>query len=112
MSVDHRASIIYGIKISSEERKNLPRSFLEEYEDEIHPINSYDDNTEYIVGIVIHSVAEGYYSPVSPMDMDIFTIKCPEYIEEMFWNIENNPELINAVPRLTYRKFYLVGVIS
>lgn len=112
MSVNHRASIIYGIKISAETHKNLPESFLEKYEDEIHPINSYDDDTEYIVGIILHSVAEGYYSQMSPMDLDAFTIKCPNHIEEMFWDIENNSELADAVPRPTYRRFYLVGVIS
>lgn len=113
MSIDHRASIIYGIKISAEERENLPRSFLEKYEDEIYPINSYDDNTEYIVGIVIHSVAEGYYSEFTLKSIRVWDSPyLPDYFEELFWNIEHNLELASAVPRPTYRKFYLVGVIN
>lgn len=114
MSVDHRASIIYGIKISAEECKNLPRSFLEKYEDYIHPVNAYDDNTEYIVGVVILSVAEGYYCDFNPNTIKSWSspFYAPDLYEKMFYRIEMDPELIHAVPRPTERKYYLVGVIS
>lgn len=113
MSVDHRASIMYGIKISAEERSRLPRDFLEKYEDDIYPINAWDENTEYIVGVIVRSVAEGYYSEFSPKNIEIWdTPLLLEYYKELFWNIEDNPELVDAVPRPTERKFYLVGVIS
>ena len=72
MSVDYRAGLYYGIKVSDEWVQSLPENAyitLREDYDFLHCMNNYEDSPVWIYGIRIAGCGDSYATPIDRMDI-------------------------------------------
>lgn len=64
MSVDYRAGIAYGYKVSFDEHCEMNEKSFYEYEDDFICVNSYVYNSDYILGMWVKTLPDGTCAPL------------------------------------------------
>lgn len=65
MSVDYRAGIVYGYKVSYKDYNEMNEKSDYKYEDDFICVNSYDNEPDYILGEWVKVIFEGTAQPLN-----------------------------------------------
>ena len=65
MSVDYRHGIVYGWRVTQEEREQMVQNCDYEYEGDFILLNAYNDDSDYIFGVwLIRGDCDGYCAKI------------------------------------------------
>ena len=88
MSVNYRAGIVHGWKVTKEEYNNFPDSLVDEYG---FQMNCYTSSGEYLIGIKHYGIEPGFACSINPDTIEM----SPEDYEKISTMI---PDIVKKHP--------------
>lgn len=107
MSVDYRAGIVYGYKVSFDEHCEMNEKSSYKYEDDFICINAYAYNSDYICGTWVKTLPDGACAPLDLWEISEALPYGYETHLSMVLTAMGRPDLASQKPQI-----YLVHQVS